>query len=254
MDVSFKLDNRYFENVIGEMKPFLTEQGFNLNSDNMFESEEKLIAVKYDDNRQMYTLSIADKSDDIDGEFRQINAWLFDDSQNQNDACSVGIDFLASIKKEFGIKTRRVTDTSMVDLPTASKSDSMDIMGFTKKMLDVFPAIKDDYKAHIAVYGNFLYLNFFGEKLVPLLINLFENGNKKQVKKFYDVLEDAYVKGDKNTVNVEVALLTAAAYNNQTVTARIREMLDENKHFLMSFNNFISAFAKNKKLVSALVK
>ena len=50
----------------------------------------------------------------------------------------------------------------------------MDIAGFTKKMLDVFPTLKDEYKAHITKYGNFLYLNFFGEYLVPVLKNLFE--------------------------------------------------------------------------------
>ena len=36
--------------------------------------------------------------------------------------------------------------------------------------------LKDDYKEHIATYGNFLYINFFGEKLVPQLKNLFSTG------------------------------------------------------------------------------
>ncbi len=254
MDVSFKLDNRYFENVINEMQPFLSEQGYSLNSENMFEGEDKLIAVKYEEARQMYTLSIAEKNNEEEAEFKEINAWLFDDSQNAKDAASVGIDFVSTLRKEFGIKVKRVADTSAIDLPTASKSDSMNIQGFTKKMLDVFPAIKDDYKSHVAVYGNFLYLNFFGEHLVPLLVNLFENGTKKQVKKFYDVLEDAYVKGDKDTVNVMIAVLCAAAYNNETVTAAIREMLCEDKHFLSSFDNFLPVFSNNKKLLTALVK
>lgn len=236
------------------MQPFLTEQGYTLNSENVFESAEKLIAVNYDDAKQMYTLSIAEKAEEGEAEYKQINAWLFDDSQNAKDAESVGIDFVATLRKEFGIKTKRVADTSAIDLPTASKSDSMNIQWFTKKMLDVFPAIKDDYKSHIAVYGNFLYINFFGEHLVPLLINLFENGTKKQIKKFYDVLEDAYVKGDKDTVNIMIAVLCAAAYNNDTVTAGIKEMLGEDKHFLSSFENFLPAFSKNKKLLSALVK
>lgn len=252
MDVNFKLDNRYFENVINEMQPFLTELGYKFNDDNLFESEEKLIAVKYEDAKQMYTLSIADKGEEV--EFKQINAWLFDDSQNAKDASSVGIDFVATLKKEFGIKSKRITDTSSVDLPTASKTDGMDIQGFTKKMLDIFPTLKDEYKSHVAVYGNFLYINFFGEHLIPLLKNLFENGTKKQIKKFYDVLEDGYVKGDKDTVNIMIAVLCAAAYNNEKATVAIKEMLCDNKHFLSSFENFLPAFAKNKKLLTALVK
>ena len=84
--------------------------------------------------------------------------------------------------------------------------------------------------------------------------NLFENGTKKQIKKFYDVLEDAYVKGDKDTVNIMIAVLCAAANNNENVTNAIKEMLSENKHFLNSFEYFIPFFAKDKKLIAALIK
>ena len=121
-------------------------------------------------------------------------------------------------------------------------------------MLDVFPALKDEYKAHVAHYGNFLYLNFFGEHLVPRIIRLFEEGNRKQIKKFYDVIEDFYIKGDSATINTIVALLAAAAYKNDAVTAKIKETLADNKHFLNSFVIFLPFFAKNKKLLYALVK
>ena len=247
------MDNRYIDKVIGEMKPFLDEQGFKF-TDNQFESEEKIIAVNYDDARQMYTLSIAQKSEEDEPIFSEISAWLFDDSQNEKDAASVGIDFVSTLRKELNIKIKRTANTSAVELPTASKSDSMNITGFTKKMLDVFPVLKEEYKGHVSVYGNFLYLNFFGEHLVPLVKNLFETGTKKQVGKFYDVLKDAYVRGDKDTVNVIVAVLCASAYNNETVNCGIKEMLAENKHFLTSFENFLPVLSKNNKLMNALVK
>ena len=130
----------------------------------------------------------------------------------------------------------------------------MTVSGFAKKMLDVFPSLKDEYKEHIAVYGNFLYINFFGEHLVPLMKNLFLNGTKKQIAKFYDVFDNAYLKGDRDTVNIMIALLTASAYNDTKVDAKIKDMLSENKHFLSSYNNFVPLFAKNKKLKDALVK
>lgn len=247
------MDNRYLDKVIGEIKPFLEEQGFK-SANNKFESEEKIVAVNYDDARQMYTLSIAEKTEDGEPTFSEISAWLFDDSQNEKDATSVGIDFVATLRKELNVKVKRTASASAIDLPTASKSDSMNITGFTKKMLDIFPSLKDEYKAHISVYGNFLYLNFFGEHLVPLIKNLFETGTKKQIKKFYDVLEDGYVKGDKDTVNVMVAVLCAAAYNNEAGKNGIKEMLAENKHFLTSFEGFLPVLSKNKKLLNALVK
>lgn len=246
------MDNRYFENVIKELEPLFVENGIT-EKDGVFVSENKAISVIYNEQRQMYTLSVADITDGNIGEYKEINSWLFDDSQNAKDAASVGIDFANSLRKEFGIKHTRLANAN-VELPTAVRGDVMNISGFAKKMLDIFPALKDEYKNHIAVYGNFLYLNFFGEFLVPRLVRLFEEGTKKQIKKFYDVAEDAYVKGDKDTVNTLICVLAAAAYKNEKVTNEIKEMLSQNSHFLNSFENFVPAFSKNKKLVSALIK
>ncbi len=246
------MDNRYFYNVIKEMQPFFDENNISEN-DGIYCNESKAISVKYDDSKQMYILSVADITEEDIGEFVEINSWLFDDSQNERDALSVGLDFANSLRKEFGIKRKRAVN-SIIDLPTASKDGNIDISAFSKKILDVFPALKEEYKNHITVYGNFLYLNFFGEHLVPRLVRLFEEGTKKQINKFYVVLEDAYTKGDRDTVNVTVAILVAAAKNNEKANSSILEMLDQNKHFLNSYKTFIPFFEKNKKIKEALIK
>jgi len=236
------------------MQPFFDENGFKA-VENGFINDNKAFIVNYSDERQMYVLSVADVEDGKAGEYREINSWLFDDSQNAKDTVAVGIDFVSSLRSELGIKpTRRSANATNIDLPSASKGDNIDIGGFSKKLLDVFPPLKDEYKQHVATYGNFLYLNFFGEHLVPILKNLFETGSKKQIKKFYEVLEDAYIKGNRETVNLAVVLLCAAANDSEVITTAIREMLAENSHFLNAFNNLLPVFAKNKKLQSALLK
>lgn len=248
------MDNRYYDNVIAEMQGFIDENCFKA-VDGGFANEKKAFTVKYNEEKQLYVLSVADVEDGKAGEYSDINSWLFDDSQNAKDAIAVGIDFVSSLRKELGIKSaRRLANLNSIDMPTASKGDVIDISGFTKKILDVFPTLKDLYKEHVSVYGNFLYINFFGQHLIPILKEIFETGSKKQIKKFYDVLENAYIKGNKETVNISVAILCAAAYNNENATLAVREMLSENTHFLASFDNFQSAFSKNKKLVAALIK
>lgn len=236
------------------MQPFLDENGFKSIGNDIFANESKQFSVAYNENRQMYILSVADI--DEDGavlEFKEINAWLFDDSQNAKDAEAVGIDFVNTMRKELGIKIKRAVNND-IELPSASKTGAMTVTGFAKKMLDVFPNLKDEYKEHISVYGNFLYINFFGEHLVPLMNNLFVTGTKKQIKKLYDVFEVAYVKGDKDTVNIMIALLCAASYNDEKATAAVKEMLSVDAHFTASYINFIPVFQKNKKLFSALIK
>ncbi|MBE6776770.1 MAG: hypothetical protein E7542_01480 [Ruminococcaceae bacterium] len=246
------MENKYFDSVLKEMQPFFDENGIKA-KDGIFVSETKAIDVKYDENRQMYLLLVADIEEGNIGEFTEVNAWLFDDSQNARDAESVGIDFVNSLRKIFGVKVRHNAN-GIVELPTASKNGNVDIAAFTKKVLDVFPALKDEYKNHVSAYGNFLYLNFFGEHLTPRLIRLFEEGTKKQIKKFYDILENAYMKGDKDTVNATVIVLAAASYNNEKVDAAIKEMLTDNKHFLSCYTAFVPVFASNKKLVATMIK
>lgn len=247
------MDNRYYGSVISAMQDFLNQNSFKADENGIFSNESKKVEVKFSEERQMYILSVADIIDGQVGDFREISSWLFDDSQTEKDTEAVAIDFVSSLKKELGIKSTRSTVSNKIELPTGSKTGKMDIQGFTKKMLDVYPVLKEEYKNHIADYGNFLYLNFFGKNLVPLYKATFVGGNKKQIKKLYDVLADAYLRGDNDTVNTMIALLCAAAYNDDNVTKEINEMLEVDGHFKAAFNSFIPVLAKNKKLLSALV-
>lgn len=248
------MDNRYLENVIKEMQPFFDQNGFK-EVDGIYKNDKKAATVEYSDERQMYILKTADIAEDGSYELVEVNAWLFDDSQNAKDAIAVGIDFTSTLKSELGIKHKRqATSSAAVDLPTASKDGAFNISFFTKKMLDVFPILKDDYKAHVAFYGNFLYLNFFGEKLVPQIKGVLLENNKKNVKKLFDVLQNGYLQGDKDTVNVIVAVLAAACANDETIKSNAIAALDGNKHFIDSLVQFIPVVLSNKKLSSALLK
>ncbi|MBQ8740145.1 MAG: hypothetical protein IJY79_01180 [Clostridia bacterium] len=248
------MDNRYLENVIKEMQPFLDENGFKA-VDGVYKNDKKAAAVEYSDERQMYILKTADIAEDGSYELAEVNAWLFDDSQNAKDAEAVGIDFTSTLRDELGIKrTRSAAATNAIDLPTASKDGSYNITAFTKKVLDVFPALKDEYKAHVAVYGNFLYLNFFGEKLVPQIKAVLLENNKKSIKKLFDVLGNGYLQGDRDTVNTIVAVVAAACVNDETVKANAIAALGDNKHFIDSVTQFIPVVSSNKKLSAALLK
>ena len=247
------MDNRYLENVIAEIKPFFEENGFS-EFENGYKNEVKAVNVDYNDARQMFVLKVADIEDGNVGEYREVSSWLFDDSQNAKDAVSVGIDFTVSLRKELGIKHKRVANTNDVELPSATKTGNITITGFTKKMLDIFPALKDEYKNHIATYGNFLYLNFYGEFLVKNFKKVFLTASTKQVKKFVDVLRDGFVKGDRDTSNIVIALLCAASYKDDEVASKIKGLLSEDKLFFAAYENFIPVFEKNTKLRSVLIK
>lgn len=247
------MDNRYLQNVIDEMQPFFDENGFKLEGD-VYKNDKKAVSVEYNDDRQTYVLKTADIAEDGSYELCEANAWLFDDTQNAKDAESVGIDFTSTLRAELGIKHTRSISNANVDLPTVSKNGTYNVTAFTKKMLDIFPTLKEDYKAHVAVYGNFLYLNFFGEKLVPQIKAVLLENNKKNVKKLFDALQNGYLQGDRDTVNAIVAVVAAACVNDETVKANVLTALADNKHFADSVTQFIPVIVNNKKLKGALLK
>ena len=248
------MDNRYYENVIKEMKPFFDENGFKSNEDGSFTCESKSAKVEYDEARQMYVLALADVEEGKAGEYSEVTSWLFDDSQNEKDAESVGIDFVDTLRKNMGIKVKYKASSNAVDLPTASKGSSMDVSGFAKKVLDIFPAYKEEYKMHVGKYGNFLYMNFFANTLVPQIKLVLNEGSKKPMKKLYDMLETAYNTGDRETSNIVVACLAAAVCKDEELKAKVVEFLREDAHLKNSVMAFIPVLLNDKKLSEALIK
>lgn len=245
------MDNRYYDSVIKEMKPFFDEAGFVLREGGFFLAETKAAKVEYNDGSQSYELLVADVEEGNVGEFSKITSWLFDDSQTEKDAESVGIDFVDTLRKNMGIKVKRTATGTNIELPSASKSGSMDIGGFAKKVLDVFPAFKDEYKAHVAKYGNFLYMSFFADTLVPQIKGILTEGNKKSLKKLYDLLDTAYNTGNGETSNIVVASISAAVCKDEDLKAKAMEFLSEDKHLKNSVTAFIPVLLKDKKLAEA---
>ncbi|MBQ8204084.1 MAG: hypothetical protein IJZ75_07395 [Clostridia bacterium] len=249
------MDNRYYESVIKEMKPFFDENGFKAMEDGSYLCETKAARIEYEEAKQVYSLLIADVEDGNVGEYSQVTSWLFDDSQNEKDAEAVGIDFVDTLRKNMGIKVKRsAVSGAAVDLPTASKGSSMDIAGFTKKVLDIFPVYKEEYKMHVAKYGNFLYMEFFAGTLIPQIKAVLSEGSKKPMKKLYDMLETAYTTGDRETSNMVVAAVSAAVCEDDELKARAMELLSEDNHLKNSVSAFIPVLLKDKKLSEALLK
>ena len=246
------MDNRFYDNVVGEMKPFFDEHNFVLQEDGSFKNETKAFLVEYSEDRQMYLLKSAEVEDGNVGEYSEVCSWLFDDTQSAKDAESVGIDFVNSMRDSLGIKIKR-PPVSDVDLPSADKNGALTVSGFAKKVLDIFPQYKDDYKSHVAHYGNFLYVNFYSKTLVPQIRELLKEDNKKNKKKLFDLMETGYLQGDRETVNAVVAVLAAAAYYDEDMKAKVLSLVEEDKHLYNSVNAFIPVFNSNKKLVAAFI-
>ncbi len=247
------MESQYFDSVIKEMEPFIEENGFLSTEKGVYSNDKKSFKVAYDDNRKMFVLTVADIDEENNiGEYSEIDAWLFDETQTADDAVSVGMDFVDVLKKNMGIKNKAKTSFD-IDLPT-SDSEKYGVSAFTKKALDTYPQLKDTYKAYVAKYGTFLYLNFFGEYLVPLIANTVNEAGKKSGKKILDMVEPAFIKGDNDASNAAIACLAAVCVKYPDSIDRVSEILSENAALKTSVLSFANTLKNNKKLKAVLVK
>ena len=244
------MENRYYDVVVAEMSSFFEDNGFK-ETDGVFANATKAIKIEYDEEKQIYRLLCADLTDGAAGEFSVISSYLFDEGQTKNDAVSVGIDFVDSARKAMGIKNKRKVGGES-ELPSANQSGKITVNTLTAKLLANYPELKETYKAETAAKGKYLYLDFSSTYFVPEIRKTLESGNKKAIKKLIDMLCEIFVTGDRDAVNLVVALLAAAIGTNADRFKAAADRMEDCPLLTSAINNEIAILAKNKKLQKAL--
>lgn len=244
------MDNRYYGKVVEEMNAFFEENGFKADDD-IFVSDKAAVKIEYDESKQIYNLLVAEVSDNKIGEFEVASAYLFDDSQNERDAVSVGIDFVDTLRTKLGVKAVR-KNFGTIDLPTAKKGDAVTITTLTTKILAIYPVLKEVYKQEISDKGKYLYLDFLTTYAVPEIRKTLETGNKKAAKKLIETLVEIFIHGDSDTSTVVVAILVSAIGKNEARFRAATEHMEKCSNLIASINNQISLLGKNKKFTAAV--
>lgn len=244
------MDNRYYGSVIAEMNAFFEENGFKETQDT-FQNENLSVKIEYDEAKQVYNLKTAEIADGKVGEYAIASTYLFDDSQFERDAASVGMDFVDTLKGKLGIKAKRKASAN-VELPTATKGEAVTVTVLTSKLLAIYPAYKDTYKAQVEAKGKYLYLDFMTTYFVPEIRGTLESGNKKAIKKLVDMLIEMFVRGDNATSTAVVAILAAAIGKNEQRFIAAVEHMDECSALVTSINNMVPMLGKNKKFTKAM--
>ena len=245
------MDNRYYGSVIAEMNAFFEENGFKETEDT-FNNESLSVKIEYDEAKQVYNLKIAEIADGKVGEYSIASSYLFDDSQLERDAVSVGMDFVDTLKGKLGIKAKRKASASAVELPTATKGAAVTVTVLTSKLLAVYPAYKETYKAEVEAKGKYLYLDFMTTYFIPEIRGTLESGNKKTVKKLVDMLVEMFVSGDNATSTAVVALLAAAIGKDEKRFVAAAEHMEDCTALVTSINNMVPLLGKNKKFTKAM--
>ncbi len=249
------MDKKYYNVVIEEMKPLLDGQKFVSDGD-IFKNDIKAVKVCYEEETKMFAILVADITDGEVGEFTKLTSWLFEEDQTERDAAAVGVDFADTLRAHLGLKKTVKNTAGQIALPTTEKGDAVTISTLIQKLLAVFPEFKDAYKESVAKYGKFLSVEFFTTNFAAGIKDMLGDpkANKKAIKKLFDMLEDIYVEGDGEAVDMTVALVCASIYGNEEYIKIFKEQMAENQHFISSVEELLGLMKGNKKLRAALVK
>lgn len=219
------MEQKIIDAVLAEIRPTLTANGFE-EKNGIFAGEKKAFKVEYNEEKQIFCLLAADVIAGEQGEFAVASSYLFDSTQRESDAVSVGIDFNDTLTTILGVNTRVVRRGGEVALPSKSAGDTADIGELANRILAIFPAYKDLYKERVAADGEFLYIDFFMETATKEIATLLDENNKKKLKKIYDTLNDLYVRGDRSVGNaIIVVILGGALKGDADKTAKMLEGL-----------------------------
>ncbi|MBE6729211.1 MAG: hypothetical protein E7568_03120 [Ruminococcaceae bacterium] len=238
----------YYDSLIKFLSDFFKENSITEKEDGTFLAGDKSFAIKYNEATKCYDLLFAESGED----FKTVSSYLFDETQTEKDVESVAIDFTDTLRKKLSIAAKR--SASSVALPTAQGGDKCDLNALTQKLLAIFPANKETYKAHVADNNRFLATAFYKEYLIPDITALLVSGNKKQVKKFCDAVIDIFVHSDDEAAAYSVGAVAAACHGNSDSLALVKEYSDECPTFYSNVLHFSNKLKASKKTRDALIK
>ena len=124
---------------------------------------------------------------------------------------------------------------------------SLDIESFAARFLSIFPAHKDEYKANVSKYGEFLYDDFFSKAGVAELQNVLAEGNKRHISKYFELLNLSYVNGEQNVAaTIIYSILCGISFSDKPYEKEMELQLQKYPHLNTALRN-AKAVLKSEK-------
>lgn len=252
------MDLQYLQQILSGLEPIFTEQNFVPveGEEYTYKNDRLTVKIEYKEASRLFVLSSAKiKEDGTVNEYKENSSWFFDEANHApNDTSVIAEDFGNVILGRLGVK--KVSSVSSADVELPSKTligDAPTIEGFTQKFLAMAPQYKDAYKAHVAQYGEYLYVEFLKRTFTVRLREVVDGGNKKQLDKYFDMLGQMYYDGDTAVSNTVVAVVIAGAFKgDEALFNTLQDYMKEYPLLFTAGQSIIRRYNKDKKLRAAL--
>ena len=228
--------NKAFDIVTKKLDSALSSQGYTMQNVPSTDSNEmvKLFTgesaaysvIYYKDKKHMVMRTCGMTDDGPDNEWKTIGTWMFDPATDkEKEAESIGNDFAENVSAPIFTQAAKQQKKKKKN----NEEGSGDPLFFSKRLIAVFPELKDEVKNEEDSYEQFRGVTFVREHIVPKVIALLKDDDTENIDKLSQVLSAQYSYGDIDTRSIiTMAVLNAITEDSQKAAIKA-EMSDELK-------------------------
>ena len=163
----------------------------------LFTGESNAYMIMYNSTKKLVAMKVCGMNDDgPDNQWKNMNTWIFDpESDGPKEANSIGNDFadaLSMRKPKISGKSKKKN----------SDEGNADPKFFCKRLVNVFPELKEEIWDEEDGYDPFRGVTFTEKYVVPKVVELVKSGNKQQIDKLTAILNAQYTNGDMDTRSI----------------------------------------------------
>lgn len=220
------MDYKFMDNITNKVAEVLEPQGYirqSVDSDKdyaaLFTGESNAYMVMYNAQKKLTALKVCGINDGApDNQWKSISTWIFDpETDSIKEANSIGNDFADSLstnKPRISNKGKKKN----------SDDGNADPKFFCKRMVNVFPELKEEIWEEEDGYNPFRGATFTEGHIVPRVNELLKTGNKQQIEKLASILNSQYSAGNLDTRSI----ITIIVLNGikPELESKIEELLD----------------------------
>jgi len=163
----------------------------------LFTGESNAYMIVYNAKKKLTALKVCGMDDDgPDNQWKSMNTWIFDpEHDTDKEAKSIGNDFADALtvrKPKLAGKSKKKN----------SDDGNADPKFFCKRLVNVFPELKEEIWEEEDGYDPFRGVTFTEKHVVPKINLLLKTGNKQSVDKLAGILNAQYSAGDLSTRSI----------------------------------------------------
>lgn len=197
--------NKAFDIVCERVYSVLESQGYKKNKVGNADANEMVAlytgenvaysVIYYIDKMHMVMRSCTMTDEGPDNEWKTMATWIFNpETDTEKEAASIGNDFADAVSSPINIK--RVKQTKK---KKSSDDGNADPVFLAKRLVKLFPELKEEIKNEEDCYYPFRSVTFTKEFIVPKVNLLLQRGGKAEITKLMGILSAQYLNGDPDT-------------------------------------------------------